>query len=468
MKRGRSRTPVSQRKRRRNRTPSRSRSMSVLPTPPVTRGRTMSRTTSAIRSLSRSAGRAVLGAAARAVPGLGAAMNAYDAINTVRDAMTSTVPRKRSVAFTNVKSTGNFGSASDRSGVFDAHAKSGAVTKLEYGYVKTESANNVVYMGHSTAPPLIITKVAIQALLKKLFVLASISIKSHESPLTDDQTYNMRVTLWYKQRDGDAVVKQNFAITANSTTLAQLTDLVYNHLVGLSDIPDQFLRLQLFDDYTGFFTGSAPVLRTAIDLTNVQCQFDCASYLKIQNRTINSTDNDEADNVDNVPISGKFFEFKTNGTVYQDYITGVTQSQLVSHPQWGVFFGTAPNPVVGTKMYAEVPLQSQFAGCKKSGSAHLDAGEIKTSSMKDSFTISWNKLLRVCLQKPLTTAGEIYTQVWLGKSRIFAMERLLNAQVNNATRQYNFAIEHQHEVGCTVQVKRDFMTAPLIVTQFSA
>jgi len=469
-KRGRSRSASTRRTLRRDRTPSRMRAASVPPTPMATaqRGRTMARTGSLARSVTRSLSR-VAGAAARRVPYVGQAMAAYDAVQGVRSLFGGNKQTKNGGGnLYNAKSAGFFSGAANRYSNMDKHAKAGVVAKYEVGSLKSDSQNNVVYLAHSTAPVNRMMEAACGALLKKLYMLAKITVKSWDSLLADEQTYNQRVSLYYKPRDGSATVIQNFVVSYTTETLALLTSQLTTFMFTLQGVntPDQFLKIQLYNNIG--LTSSANILVASIDLTTAKFEFDIKSLLKIQNRTINSAGNDTAEDVDNVPLYGKFYEYKTNGTTYQDYRESVGPSLIVTHPSFGVLATNVVVPGTGiqaTNMYKEVPLQSQLIGCKSSGKAHIEPGEVKTSVINDSITIPFNKFLKTYLAKQQNEPGgnPRYTQFWIGKSRLFCFERMIQtiASGDAALQPYSLAYEHQLDIGATCHVKTDYITAPL-------
>jgi len=420
----------------------------------------MTRSGSVMRSLSR-AGSAV----ARRLPVIGDALTAYDIAKDVGGALFGSNDKKQGSVSTS-KSAGYFGGAKNRKTSEDKHVKSGIVYKVEVGSLRADAANNVVYLAHSTAPVNPMMTAACATLLKKLYMVSKTTIKSFSSLLADEQNYNQRVSLYYKVRDGNAVVIQNFVVAYATETLGTLTTQLLNFMFTLQGVntPDQFLKIQLYNNIG--LTVGANILVSSIDLTTAKLEFDIKSMLKVQNRTINSANNDSSEDVDNVPLLGKFFEYKTNGTQYQDYRNTAGPSQIVTHPSYGILATDVVVPGTGineTNMYKEVPLQSQIIGCKKSGKAQLEPGEIKTSMLRDSFTISWNKFAKIYLAKQQNEGLTRFTQFWLGKSRLFCFERLIQtvAAGDAALLPYSLAYEHQIDIGATVHIRQDYITAPL-------
>lgn len=434
-----------------------------LPRTPV-RGRTMTRAGSAVRSLSSAASRS-LSAGARTLlrsnPYTNAAMSAYDAGRSMVNSFTQTKFGSRKGAKFS-KSAGRFGGGSRKVNAVDKHCVKGSVQKIETGYVWVDATNQVSYVAQSTAPANNIAKTALASLVKKLYSLVSLTIRSHDSLILEGSSYDNQIILEYKDKDGTAILSQAFAVPRATSTLNTVVLDMFNFFNGFrgaaAGVPDQFLKISLFDGFNSVIITK--FLVATLQLTQVKFKFNTASILKIQNRTINSTGNNEADDVDNVPIQGMFYDYKTNGTQFNDYTTGAGTSVLTTSADTGLL----PNVAVtttGTSMYKELPILKQFLGCRKAGKAHLDPGEIKTSVLTDAFTYSFPVLMKILFEKG--AAGNIHTQYHIGKTRAFGFEKMINAVAMSSTNQFTLAVEHQVNIGCTIQVKRDFLTASNIV-----
>lgn len=113
---------------------------------------------------------------------------------------------------------------------------------------------------------------------------------------------------------------------------------------------NQFLRLIVRDNDANGFT------RLDIDLR--RCKFDIyvKSSLKIQNRTVNTDANNEADDVDNVPLYGKQFEGSGNYVLLGDNIVAPSRTIQTNLIQ-AAFDGSSP--------FSEVPGLKQVVRAKR-------------------------------------------------------------------------------------------------------
>lgn len=464
-KRGRSRSSSNVRYSRRTRTPSSMRRGRLPPSPPATqsRGRTIARGSGSVtRSLSRGAR-----LAARVNPYVNAAMSAYDIGSGVYGAAKSMFGNqtKSKKGAANSKSKGFFGNGTSAPNAFDQYAAKGIVRKLEQGDVLS-SQRQVVYAAHSTMPQRQVAAGVVASMLKKLINLAGQTVKNNDQILVDGQYYNSEIHLSYKLKDGAVEQTQIFVVTNNVDTLQTVTSAILawlNSIMQSANLPGQFLYLRY---YVQFGTAvNSKLLQAELDLTNVSFEIYSKSALKLQNRTVNSDGNNEADDVDNVPIFGKFFEYKTNGTIYRDYGVPAADgaSAITTHPNLGVLAGTLASDV-GTGMYLEVPLPSQFVGCYTHGKAHLDPGEIKTSVITEKITISLQKIMFILFARSNGTGGTgRFEQFWIGKTRLFGFEKMINAVAMSTINEFKLAYEHQLELGFICIHKKINQTAPIIV-----
>nr|QXN75696.1 MAG: capsid protein [Virus sp.] len=453
-----------------------------LPATPIStpqqRGRTMTRSGSRSRSeralsvasrlqksrsLSRVSSAAKMAGPYGRIAGYG--LDAYNAYSTGRgiysDIFGASGSKRKSGAHSNSKAAGYFGGAKYNVNAVDRHAQNGIVIRKEFGSVKQDPSNQVLLLQQSTAPANVVARAAIGAMLKRLFNYNQVQVRSLDTLVLQNSTYDNSILLWHKEKDGNAITQTRFSVPRATATVNTITDEMFTwfNAFRFGQIPDQFLRLQLLEVFS---LGNETVMVT-MNITNLVFNFDTTSTLKIQNRTINSSGNDTSEDVDNVPIFGKFYDISTNSTIFNDYSSGASSAQLTTDPDFGVLpTSLAFLPVSTTSLYKELPMQKQFAGCKKSGKSHLDPGEIKTSVLKDSFVFPLNLLMKKLFSK-ITTAisgpERYYTQYWIGKSRIFAFEKMINAVAMTAENQFNIAYEHQVDIGCTCIVKRDNLTA---------
>lgn len=442
----------------------------VMPTPtslsPTARRSLSAATRTRLGQMARRvAGRAL----SRVVPAVGTASTAYDIYKYV-----SAGRKQRAAARAAVKARRNRkGASMSKSAGFISNAPSMAPAKVEMfmdkGVVATLEQGDVVsntravtYLAHSTNPRDSTMTIAIGALLKKLFNKAGIKIKNWDFYILDGTDIPARVEIVYKERDGGPRQRQAFTMPTNKTLRGMVNDIkAWLDTFTPGNYPQQFLELQYFHDIGTI--GSSRLIAYEIDLQSVKLHYHCRSSMKIQNRTINSTGNNEADDVDNVPLYGRHFTVNGNGAMYRDYPDngGVGSTPyLTTDKLYGVLNYSVLPLEAGTTLYGEVPVKSQLTGVKQHGNIHLDPGEVKTSAIVHEATISWNGMIQRYYSKAGTGVNNKDAQRFtFGKTRILAMEKMINAVAVDATNAPRIAYEHNLELACYATIYQNYQTA---------
>jgi hypothetical protein len=407
--------------------------------------------------------RAVGRGIAKAVPYVDAAQTLYSAGKYVYNRFKG---KKVYRGATISKSAGRFKRPTKITTLSDRFIGNGIVMKFEHGGVQT-SQRQVVYIAHHTLPPFAVGSTVCLAMLKKLFTDAKFHIKNDEELLLNGAYYDGIVRLDYKTKDGNALQSQDFTVTAASTTLESLANAVMLWFQGLfsSGHSYQMLILRFYMQY-GTLTNALD-LKSEMDLTNAYVDIFGKSIMKVQNRTVNSTGNDQADDVDNVPLQGRIYEYKSNGTVYRDFNrpTAADVSMITTHNSVGCLPGPGAYSLpseTDTQFYKELPDRTQFVGCYKMAPTSLDPGYIKTSQIVDKINMSFTKLFPLIWGQSQSNANGT-SQFWLGHSQLMGFEKKINAVAMTTENQFNVAYEKQGEVGVIFKVKKSIQTAPVIM-----
>lgn len=423
--------------------------------------------------LSYKVGRAAGRIAGKVIPGLSAAATAYDVYSAVRSVMggkKKTVDSKRSTT----KFAGYVKRPRKRAGVIDMCARNGFVLKSEKAYETVSSAGDasasdpaqqVLYQAHSTMPAQATLYVCISALLKKLFNKAGYNIKNYEDVILDGSSYKLKVRLYYKIKDGDAVATQDQEVALTETFAVHVGKWVQwlEGLASTASLPQHFLFLRLYD---WFGAVDAPQLKCALDLASCSFTVHSKSEAKIQNRSVTSS-GVSSENVDNTPLKGRYFDYRTNGTIFRDYNepSSATVASLTTDRFYGVLPKYQVADLTGTKMYDELPSLKQFVGVKKFGEVRIQPGDFKTSVMLDKTTIGLNKLVNTILAKGYgDTTNKRYNQLWLGKTRLFAFEKELSTVVGTKADGYGVKVgfEHQYELGAICNIYESKFSSPRV------
>lgn len=192
-------------------------------------------------------------------------------------------------------------------------------------------------------------------------------------------------------------------------------------------------------------TGSI-MNKSTIRLDQCYIEFDMKSDLKIQNRTVAVAADDTIDDVNNVPLYGKSYEGKSNGPQVMGIgnvgilsLKGNEDTGLIQH---AVSFS-------GQRPFNEPLDYQRFKPVSKIGKIHLDPGQIKTSTILNKFKVGFNKFMQ--LINPTTgpttpQSSGVRTNANFVKYRLFALEKMLDANPIASTTAVIVAVEHNLKI----------------------
>lgn len=433
----------------RSRTPTRNTRRRIMPTPPSSgRGRTMTRNTSANRSSSgsRSLVRWMNSNARRMGGGYVSSLTKSNARLRTSRKLKAAYRYRTPLIY------------------------KGVTRVIETGGIVQDS--ELVYIGHS-APLFEMKYCAWWALFKRLFVKIGVNV----APMTDTQSLTAlgfdaldEFRLEYKGNATATISPLNVAVGA--LTVAGLINSYANS--ALLDSPDTiYIRLQYLcraaSTTSQFQNGQFIRLETSL------LKFFVKNDLKIQNRSVNVNLDNDADDVTNCPVYGKSYSGAGVGSRMKT-LPGSTGLALTANGSTGIMIqrGTALNNLVPGSMYNE-PLEYQhFANVNKVGKIHIDAGQMKTSILTRSFTMSFNNFMNAVAPSssdPVTPAGSadltiagraVFRLKKMALFRFFAVEKMLDAQstsLSNNTTPITLAFEHNSKIMCQFIEKYEDITS---------
>ena len=395
----------------------------------------------------------------------------YRALRSVKKRLFKTKSKSRPGRYTGNKgasasaSKGYFNKTLKKNTKIDKYILKGAVSTVETGGLVTDR-RNVTWLGHSTMPAFYALQTAWAAIIKTLLARKGLRVKNWTDQIlpTTGSPNGYRVTVYVKMLDGDAPLPYIVDLTVTSTLLTMANGFIANFapITGTPVIPQQFISIHLAK-YDGTYTDDV-----SMDMNGLMINLFGKSHYRIQNRTVNTSSNDQSNDVDNVPVEGKSYDFKSNGGLFKDYSEGgiSTSPGLTCAAAQGVFPipGRSADPSADqTTMYDDVPSAKLLVGVKKVMALHLDPGDIKTSVLYSNEYMAFNKLYSVLYNRGLTSVSE-NKRTWLGKSRFFAFEKMIDAiVVDSDEKAFKLAYEHNVQVGCIATFKMAKTTAPRVI-----
>lgn len=186
----------------------------------------------------------------------------------------------------------------------------------------------------------------------------------------------------------------------------------------------------------------------AIDLQNASITIWANSRLKMQNRSINSAGNDQADDVDNVPLNCVMYETNGTGTDSKYDFFNIRINANGYHS----FNKADPD------LFQDAPIASHFRGVKKTGFYRLQPGGIKTSVIKSGRTYSLDYLTEtVCRGR-----ADANVRLPIGKFRFIQYEKTIEANQASPVAM-SLAFENQVFVAATISLGNKDQVVPRFV-----
>ena len=288
----------------------------------------------------------------------------------------------------------------------------------------TISDPDCVYVGHSSFSPMRMLEAIVQSVLRKLYSAAigyDLSSINQTIPYKGIDSDGHTITVSWRNPDG-TTSSEYHAITVG---MSIQSIAAINHPVGAifknvvqNDV--QLMRITITDKDTN-------LTRATLDLTKTKIEYYFKSELKVQNVTISNLASDEADDVNNVPLVGRNYEFKSwhpdaGGS------TALTTINLLaaSSQSWGVSL------VRGAQMeqgWREPPPSKVFTGVTKSEKIRIQPGHIKSDWLIDSGSMTLDRLLHALHYDP--SGGNDHTKrmsrrVMIGRHSLCALEKVIS------------------------------------------
>lgn len=328
-----------------------------------------------------------------------------------------------------------------RSGKKNTMLNKGAYRTYEKGgVVSCTTANQTYYIGHTCAPQELSVEIVVRSIIKALFEKMGYPIKQYTDTLTW-MAAGDRIEIKYRNGydSTDAQTVQSFAWGA-AYTANNFVSVIYSYWIGNWSANKDFNLI----DITFFpaATVNGIIAATRINLYNGKLELHYKSSLKIQNRSVGGSLDDNEDAVDNVPLYAKGYSGNGTGT---DYVGNTSGSlPFIADKGNGLIFHTGSD-TVGT---LETPFAQLFKGVKKEGRAVLEPGHIKTSVLELKKKINLSKFVSINIRQNL----DANPLVPLGSFRFYGFEKILNA---DEAIDFKYAYEVNHCMGARFYEGKD-------------
>jgi hypothetical protein len=337
--------------------------------------------------------------------------------------------------------------------------KYGVSLNKETGKIYT--AAECIFVGHSTCPAQTVREMMWRAIIKRLAIQAGrYDITDLSATLPSGTICEVK---WHN--DGINTPEQNAGYTFGaSNSLEDLADWCSSQFRPFNDGENEqrfwkFIRLRPSAVY-----NPDGIQEARINLYKCILHFDIKSSFKLQNRSINSAtwSNEEADNVDNVPLYGKSYEGRGSGAIIKNAnktgLLGADIPNFMADYQHGYIEGGAT-----INNLREPPYASDFMYVRKSGKVRMEPGAIKTSTLSSGGRTTFTELQQALGQTesvlyPGNVPEASKTIQRLGVYRFFGLEKMIDAQ---ASFPMTIATEHNLRMNCWCDHQEEHYTVQI-------
>jgi hypothetical protein len=326
------------------------------------------------------------------------------------------------------------------------------VSKLAaYGaMIKTETGGEVthpecVYVGHATCAPEKVLRVAVMALLRKLFALKGIYIKAFTDSPRERQgpPATARIGAFqYYWKDGEVGAITEQVVTLNATD--NYDNMVDNIIIDFKTrfAPVNLPVIEAFELRLDTQEATSVTMLPARLLTNnMRVSLFMTSEMSIQNRTVAATagtgdEHRDANDVQNNPLEGYCYYTKSNTfrvAQRDQYATSTTYAEFGPDLTYGDITLTPASAGLNAQDQENLKrpvTHSYFRSCTRSRRHSIQPGQIRKSKLKNSVTMKFNMLLRKLEHWFHNSTTEGLT-VFIGSARMFGFEKLMHTRATN-------------------------------------
>lgn len=344
------------------------------------------------------------------------------------------------------------------------------------GQANTGTAGEIAYVGHSF-PIYTMKENAWWAVLRHLFIKAGLKVENLYGAISMAEIGARNgdvITLRYRPT-GTTAPLSTAAYTVVTTDNFNVCLNTFAGLVGADTTTAQFVDI----DYVPNVVITSPNNKAIVRLENLTLHFNVKCDLKLQNQTTAVSADNEADDVNNVPLYGRTVEGPGMGPQLKGYIASTTAGiatnlSWLGHQNTGVIIAL-PNSGSNIDPGLREPLDYQrWDPVKKIGKIHLDPGQIKTSVIKKEFAIKFttfmnmvNPALGDALTVPPTPGSKKTVNGRICQYRMFALEKMLDAPTSALRTSILVNYEHNIKIMTMVKEKRLNSTLPRYLKTFN-
>lgn len=352
----------------------------------------------------------------------------------------------------------------------------GTAINYEYSTVYDTAGNQTAVIAHSNLPGYHVTRSIVGTILKALFKKVGWFVTSWSDKVQGLLQANDEIVLAFHRATGGletisySIVAADVLLDFDNLVTQVLTLCFAEIFTVLVSNPNLLATNNVaFQEISYNPTATNNFTRAKLSLANVKFSLYLKSDLKMQNRSITVETNNEADDVDNVPIYGKAYDAKGTGVRLKQprlYLAAVPQDNAPPNFNLNVGLQNGVRLLAGgTNTGTLEPWQrKQFYDCTREQNVGLAPGEIKTSQIIDVVKVSLDYIMKSTYQLSDTNTGglfEAFPKIRVGRVRMFIFERVIGVVGFTGVK---IAMEHNGYVASIMHPATNVYTTPYFTT----
>lgn len=333
----------------------------------------------------------------------------------------------------------------------------------------TTDTQEQLFIGHSTCAVDVMQSHVWRTLFKEVMTRAQVDI-TDTTVAMPELTASCVLIMYYQRAPGDTLHEEHFDFLGND----KIEDLVAWAAGGArpwnfstTDETQQivFHAVRYISD-----AADSPSVACYLPLKGARVSWCVSSELKMQNRTIDRTGENEITDIDNVPLYAEGFGGSGTGAVYNLKPTLTGSVPVFIADGRDALIALAPG--VDYKAPKFIPDASQFDGVSRAGKFDILPGQIRNSKLSYNGSMLFNKFFNVTNPNGIVSDHFMYKK--LGKFVFFGIQKKLHYAASDTNIQCVYELEYKMSasirfgrvgVSCTTYVEEfdtNIVSAPVL------
>ena len=319
--------------------------------------------------------------------------------------------------------------------------------QTHFEFRKTMTAANVegVFIGHTSLPGKQSAINFWRAIVKYLMVKLGVEVRNFGLRMFDFGfgNFDQIAVYWYENQTQAAPFPTIATINGATTFDNVCAQLANSFAVAGDSLSASTMKLDsivYIPINTPNPSPTAKLGRGNINLNCAKIAISTVSKLKIQNVTVETAADNEADDVTRVPLQGRMYnckgnnvEFKSNRNCLPGFFNSndeVALCQTFTKADASIVGGNVQNfydndtqtPYIKT---TEMPQEWEITNCNRTGLFVVQPGDIKVSELSNKFTVSINYMFRLLYQARVGKTDTLGYNDKAGKTAAMYLEKVI-------------------------------------------